>query len=153
MSDIIDGLDLLINLVTGVTLGFLAYFSNKISKMQNNIAARDVYLSVYDKISEALGSVLAKGFVDESAKALFWQARDRARLELPNELKEYTQQLYDKMLEANTIYYNKITGDFKLPVGQERNKIVQEHTDIIKKLIYEKPHQIFSKYMTIKNLF
>ena len=61
---------------------------------------REIFRFVHTKISEAITLVLKHGAVTQEAQALFWQARDQARLELPDEIKEYTQKLFDKMHKA-----------------------------------------------------
>lgn len=150
MSDCIDLVGVVVNVGIGCGIIWLARSSNKIAQTQNSIAARDVYLSVYDKLSEALGKVLVDGAVKDPAKDLFWQARDRARLELPAELEEYTQQLFDKMWEAYRLYYHKLSGENSLPAGEERSTAVTRHDEIIGELINERPHTVFERYMRIK---
>lgn len=151
MSDtVIDLAGVVVNAFVGVGLIWLAISSNKIAKNQNRIASREVYLSVYDKVTEALGHVFVDGAVKDPAKDLFWQARDRARLELPKELEDYTQQLFDDMWEAYILYYNKITGEDRLPKGDERTEVVNRHSDLIEKLIKSKPNEVFEKHMRIK---
>ncbi len=143
-------LGLMINFFIGLLLIVIAYQANKIAKNQNNLAARQIYLSVYDMITEALGHVKRDGAVKDPAKDLFWQARDRARLELPKPLELYTQELFDLMWHAYKLYYHKLFGDDRLPVGEERNAVSREHEDIIIKLNKEHPHKVFEKYMRIK---
>ncbi|PJB73307.1 MAG: hypothetical protein CO093_01050 [Alphaproteobacteria bacterium CG_4_9_14_3_um_filter_47_13] len=141
---------LFVEIIIGIALICVACGSNKIAKNQLNAARRDIYLSVYDNITKALGHVFAEGNVNDDAKDLFWQARDRARLELPDDIQQYTQNLFDKMWEAYILYYNKISGEYRLPKGKEKSAAVEEHQRIIGELIKERPHDIFSKHMKIK---
>ncbi len=141
---------IIIEAVIGGGLIWIGFNSNKIIKNQLRASSRESYLSVYDMLTEALGIVLVKAKVNDEARELFWRARDRARLELPEEIEAYCQGIWDKMWEAYKIYYNDLIGEYKLEIGEERNKISARHSEILSELSKEKPYKIFSKYMKVE---
>jgi len=110
---------------------------------------RAIFDSVYTKITEAISLVFKNAAVDEEAQALFWQARDQARRDLPNKIKKYTQRLFDKMNNCVTLNL-KLCGREPLPVGEKDNQYVDKHDKLINDLINEQPYKIFSKYMKIQ---
>lgn len=141
---------LLLSFCAGAGLIWVGYNTNRITNNQYKISSRQSYLSVYDLVTEALGHVFVDGTVKDPAKDLFWKARDRARLELPKEIEDYCQGLFDYMWEAYCLYYHKLYGDEPLPLGEERSKAADKHLEIISILIKERPHKIFSKYMKVE---
>lgn len=111
--------------------------------------SESIFLSVYQKLTEAISLILRDGQVKNPAKALFWQARDEARLQLPEEIQNYTQRLFDEMWEAYLLYYQKLTGEERLTKGPERSQASARHTELIGKLIKERPFEIFQKYLKV----
>lgn len=164
---ILYSIDVLFNIVIGIGLFVVARKANNIAKSNLELAKqeeinrnyqiskddREVFYSVYSKLSKAIGLVLTNGQVDNEARALFWQARDRARLELPTNIKEYTQQLFDTMNQAYILYHTKLYGEDPLPQGEERSKLARQHMDIITQVINAKPYEVFSPYLTLKDKF
>lgn len=142
-------LNLLLSFFVGVGLIWVGRNTNKITENQYKISSRQSYLAVYDMVTEALGHVLIDARVTDEAKDLFWKARDRARLELPKEIDDYCQELFDNMWEAYCLYYHKLYGDEPLSKGEERTKVANRHTLIISILEKERPHKIFSKFMRV----
>lgn len=110
---------------------------------------KQVFRDVYEKITRALGLSLVNFHVTNEAHKLFWQARDRARLELPEEIQRYTQEIFDLMHNAwniNTSYLGS-SENGGLPKGDDRNRKSKEHTELMTKLSKIKPSEIFSKYL------
>lgn len=164
-KDWLDLADIIISFFGVIAAASLAYQANKIAKsnlesanqqqktLTQKISSEDraIFRSNYKKVVEALGMVFRDGKVMDEAKNLFWQARDEARLELPKEIADYTQQLFDKMWNAYIIYYHDITGDACLPQGKERSDAVEKHSKVIGELIKEQPNTVYSKYMRTLN--
>lgn len=142
-------LGVMIDFIIGGFLIVISYKATRIAKNQNNIASRKAYLSVYKKLGKAFSLVSRDGDVTDEARALFWQARDRARLELPKNIERYTQDLFDKMMKAHRLY-SQLYGEGSLPVGEKRNKIASQNCAIIKELMEEHPHLIFRNHMKVK---
>ena len=95
---------------------------------------------------------MKEGRVNAEARALFWQARDQARLELPEDIQKYTQDIFDKMLEAFVPVTHEIAPNDKggQPQGDKRKAVTERESEIIKNLISEQPHEIFAKYLRVK---
>ena len=55
------------------------------------------------------------------------------------------------MHKAYVIYTCQLYGDGALPAGEERTQLSENHSELIEKLIDERPYEVFSKYMKIKN--
>lgn len=137
--------------IISAALFWLAWSTGKSRQYQVNKDAREVFLSVYNKISKGLGIVFREGTVNEDAKALFWQARDQARLELPDDVERYTQELFDKMYEIYLLERKlRTSNDGGLPAGIERDKAADRQSEIIMKLIEEQPSKVFAPYLKIK---
>lgn len=159
-----DFAGLLINFFGVVVAAALAWQANKIAK-SNLVLARQqrksssqalssedraIFRSNHRKVIDALGAIFRDGYVNDAAKNLLWQARDEARLELPADIKNYTQEIFDMMWEAYQLHYNKITGENRLPVGAAGEEACKRHSQIIRQLIEQKPSLIYKKYMRIR---
>lgn len=128
------------------------FFSLKPKARNLTPEERELFYQVYSMLSKAKGLVLRDGRVDNEANALFWEARDRARLELPDDIQEYTETLRkaaSKAYSINSSYLYPASRE-GLPVGEERSKKVDEHEDCISLIIEAKPHEIFAPYMKVK---
>ena len=143
----------------------LAYKANKIAnsnfelaKQENknriyriNKDERKIFNSVYTKITQGIGLVLRDGRVCDDAQALFWKARDEARLQLPDDIVNYTQVLFDKM---HTAYLLKIELDERgsdgSPILRDRKESAKKHMQLISELIKEEPYKIFACHMKVK---
>jgi len=128
------------------------FFSPKTQARNLTPEEREIFFQVYTKLSEAKGLVLRDGRVGNEANALFWEARDKARLELPDDIQEYTETLRvaaSKAFSINESYLYPANRD-GLPVGEERSKKVDEHEENISVIIEAKPHEIFAPYMKVK---
>lgn len=164
-APLLDGADKVIGIFISIGLFWLAHRANAIAKSNLELAEQEklsrkyrigederaIFRSCYSKISEALGLVLKLGRVTDEAKSLFWQARDQARLELPKDIQEYSQEVFDKMWEAYLLGHNDLASieNGGLPIGEERKRASARHGDIILSLINEKPYDVFSKYMKV----
>ena len=156
----------LFGIVISMILLFLTYYANKIAKSNYQLALeqkrttdykisrddRELFRSVYMKLTEAIGLVLKDGAVNLEAVSLFWEARDQARLELPNNIYDYVEGIFVKMHKAYRQNRTNLETPDKggLPVGEERSKATEEHEQLISDIISLKPYEVFSPYMKIK---
>ncbi|MDD5586762.1 MAG: hypothetical protein PHY92_07395 [Alphaproteobacteria bacterium] len=164
---LIGGANAFFGLLISIGLFCVAWRANSIAKSNLELAAqekqnreyridkdeRDLFRSVYSKISEAKGIVFTEGTVTDAAHELFWKARDQARLELPEDIQEYTQTIFDRMHKAYVLRHIPLAKheDGGHPAGSDERKAAsKEHTGLIKSLMDEQPHEAFAKYMRIK---
>ena len=162
----LDAADKLIGIAISAGLFWLAHRANGIAKSNLELAKqekqsrkyridkdeREIFRAVYRNLSDALALVLRDGRVDHEALALFWQARDQARLELPVDIQEYSENLRvaaNKAFAINELYLYPKNGE-SLPVGEERSKKVDEHESHLSILLDAKPHEHFAKYMRVE---
>lgn len=162
----LDAADKLIGVAISAGLFWLAHCANGIAKSNLELAKqekqsrkyridkdeREIFRSVYRNLSDALALVLRDGRVGHEALALFWQARDQARLELPVDIQDYSEKLRDaanKAFAINDCYLYPKNGE-ALPVGEDRNKKVAEHKSHLSILLDAKPHEHFAKYMRVE---
>lgn len=158
-APLLDGLDKLIGIAISVALFWLAYQANKIAKSNLELAEqekenrkyrisadeRKIFYSCYEKLSKAGGLVLKNDAVDNETLGLYWQARDEARLQLPDELAAYAKKLFDIARKARR---TKKGGSQS--VEDKRNEKVEEPDDYIGQLIDARPDKIFAQHMKIK---
>jgi hypothetical protein len=144
------------NLIENIKMNFLNFsFQRKHIEKEIHIhteiscVQREILNENYEKISTAKNLILQHARVTEEARNLFWKARDDSRLGFPEEIKEYTQMLFDKMHKAYVINGTFLDSQHGLPVGEERTYHVDEHYKLIAELINEKPWEIYSKHMQI----
>ncbi|HBN22270.1 MAG TPA: hypothetical protein DD412_03435 [Holosporales bacterium] len=156
---VVSVFDTIVSIIISVGLFYVAFRANGIAKSNLQIAKqekekqiykihadeRKIFHSVYNKLSNAITLVLESARVTEESKALFWQARDQARLEMPDDIKIYTQNLFDKMYAA---YLLELELE-SIKETKDRQKPVKERMKLISSLIDERPHEIFSKHLKI----
>ena len=102
---------------------------------------REIFYEVYDNLYDGLVLVSRDGHVSHDALALFWRARDQARLELPVDIQQYTETLLEAAIKALTIneVYLYSTRHKSLPVGKERSEKVAEHDEYLSILLDAEP--------------
>lgn len=147
---------LFVDFIVGLGLVGVAFQANRIARNQRldlryKVAQheREIFQSVYDIITNVLHHVNSDGRVSDAAKQLFWQARDEARLSLPSDIRQYTEQLFDEMRRADLLNF-ELSKEGGLPSGDRRSAVAKEHMDIIGMLIEERPYEIFRKHMQVK---
>lgn len=160
-KDWIDLVGLIVSILGVIVGAFLTRQANRIAKSNLELANqqqkaldqkinsedRAIFRSNYRKVIDALEIIWRDGNINDEVKNLFWQARGEARLELPKDIADYTQGLFDQMWEAYSLFHNKINGDTRLPQGEERPTACDRHSQIISQLIREQPSAIYAKYM------
>lgn len=156
---LIEAADSFFGLLISIALFFVAYQANKISTEQHKSLKykiseeeRKIFRSNYQMLTEGLGHVLREGMVNDEAKNLFWQVRDQARLELPKDIQDYTQKIFDLMWNAYMDHYHKIYDKQGNAINHpERSAAIKRESEIISQLIKLKPSEIYSKYMRVSS--
>ena len=170
LVEVYEPLFILVNSIIGILISIFlcatSFVANKIAKSNYQLALeqkrttdykisrddRELFRSVYMKLTDAIGLVLKDGAVNSEAVSLFWQARDQARLELPNHIYDYVEGIFAKMHKAYRLNRFNLNSpdDGWMPVGDERSKAAKEHDELISDIMSLKPHDVFSPYMKIK---
>jgi len=159
----LDATDKLIGMLMSAGLFYLGYHANGIAKSnlelvqqdkqsrkyQINKDEREIFRAVYRNLSNALGLVFRDGHVSDEALALFWQARDQARLELPVDIYEYSENLLEAARNAFAIH-RAFLSQTDLPIDTKRKEKVKEHESYILTFIKAKPYEQFAKYMRME---
>lgn len=154
---LIEAADSLFGLLISIGLFCIAVQANKIAKEQHNKLRykisedeREIFRSNYKMLTEGLGLVMRDAVVKDEAKNLFWQSRDQARLELPLEIQNYTQKIWDLMWENYTNHYHKIyDGEGNALNHPDRSEAIKRNHEIVLELIHLKPSEVYSKYMRL----
>lgn len=129
-------------IIPALMLVYIGYQQWKTDNDKKRYLLFDRYLKNYQKISDAIELVIKDGDVKDEALALFWQARDEARLILDEEIANYAQGLFDLAHKGYLIYRNR--GNLS---GEEREKKLHEWTYIHKELFEKKPYETYKKYL------
>lgn len=156
----------LINAFTGVVGIFIsiglfgvAIATYKLSKQGNKSLEqrideqeKQIFREVYEQLNKALGLVFQYGNVTDEAHAIFWKARDKTRLELPEDIQHYTQEVFDLMHGAWIIEKGSLKSPENggLPISKDREAKVKEHSRLINELLEKKPYKIFSPYLRVR---
>lgn len=108
---------------------------------------REAYKKNYALISEAIGNIFTEGKISQETHQKIWKARDQARLELCDEIKNYTEEIFLISHEAFSLYYSFIAGEHGLPKGPERTERVNQFYELIKRLNKFEPHKKYRPYI------
>jgi len=161
-SPLADAADVAFTFLIGIGLVMIARQANRIAKSNVKLAEersrdrgwaiksdeRATFKSNYEKVSNALGLTMRDGTVAGEARALIWQARDDARLELPKEISDYTENLFSRMNDA---YRTELLLSNSASLSDEkRNGLTDKNHEIMMVLIEEKPFLVYEKYLKFK---
>ena len=151
-------LEIIVNLLIGGGLVYVGLQANSITKSNKAQASyqlkqyeREIFKDNYSKISKALGLVFRDGEVFEEAMDLFWDARDQARLELPQDIVDYTEEL--RKIASEAFASNRMCYDIN---GQPKSTHNPEDLDkahkAVLKLISENSYEKYRLHMKIAPL-
>lgn len=160
---LLEAVKALLSLFIGAGLLFVGLKVNEVAKSNLELAKekkdkliykisekeRDIFRSNYQKVSEALGLVLREGNVSNDARELFWKARDEARLELPQDIQDYTESLFKEMLKAYNAHHFLLYEETDLSNNERREHIAEQHSNAINFLMNTNPNEVYSQYMKI----
>lgn len=125
----------------------LAKNKNMLLKFKTDDFERKIFLDTYNELNNGLEIVYRKGSVDIKAREHFWKARDKARLELPKEIENYCQQIFD-IASENFILERKLEKK-NWKNEESRLKASEKSSDLLEEILNFKPYQEFSKYLKI----
>lgn len=150
----LEGFEIFLNALISAGLFFVGWQANKIAKAQHEhqlyktlMDGRDLYKSTYDKLTEGIALIVKNGKVCDHAISLIWQARDDARLYLPEEIEHYIEEL--RKLTIKTLELKNEMDE--LGSGTEYDKISSQYTGLLISFTRQQSSEIFSKYMKVKN--
>jgi hypothetical protein len=166
-APILEAIETLFGVVIGIGLFCLAYRANGIAKSNLKIAAqekasrlyrmdkdeREIFRSCYEKLVMALALVGTHGRVTNEAFNLFSQALGQARLELPQPIHNYMQEIGKELKEADCLQIElKTPEEGGLLTGEKREQVSTKHMELIRSLLKKKPDEVFRPYMKVPAL-
>lgn len=165
-TNFVDFIGVLVNLIIGTALFYVGWEANKIataSTEQTEQSAKEfkanlhetdkaVIRANYSKVSEALSLILQEGCVKDDSMRLLWQARDEARLELPEPIMDYTESLREKAQKAwaiNKFLYDR-EGNVKNANHRNRDAKIEEEHKLLLDFMEEEPHKVYRSILEIR---
>jgi len=156
----IDIINIVIQIIVGCGLIWIGKTANEIYKQQTNFLEnqlsdweKESIKENYHKISKALAEIERDGSIispfpeyENHSLELIWKAKDDAKLCLPKEIKDYTNNLFKKIKDLQLILH-KLNY---LEIGEERNDLCSKKASILKQLSKENPNEIYSKCLKRK---
>ncbi len=166
-KDFIGLLDVLFNLLIGCSLFYIGWEANNIarasrestsqSKIQHQSHLREyernIFKENYQLVNRGVELVWKMGCVEEEALSFFWQARDAARTELPNDIAEYTEKLRTTAQKAYAAYrftYDANGQAINMDREERRAKVDEAH-EAVGELLEEKPYEIYRRHLRISS--
>ncbi len=147
-----------ISALTSFALVYIGYEANEVAKSNretNRIKLtqheREIFKENYNKLSKAMRLIQIEGCVEREAISLIWQTLDEAKLELPNDITSYVESIRAKAQKA-WAHHNFIfttNGDPKNIHSPNRDKAIEEESQLVLELYKETPYKTYRKYLKI----
>lgn len=132
-SNLITLLDVLVNLIIGLALFWVAFKANNIakatqesSKQKLEAHERQIVKDNYVKLLKAIETAIASGVVKNESMFQFWEVNQSSKIELPEELHGFVESVV-KIAEQSWIAYT-------YAYDHEGNAINMDKTDRSEKL-------------------
>lgn len=141
----------LAQILFGASAAWIAYQQWVLSRNKSKFELYEKRYEAYKGLQSFLGSILRNGKIDtEDLIAFKWKFEEHFFL-FGSDIHDYVKNIYEKSLEFRG-YEHHLSGIGSLPVGPDRNKIVNKQDALLKWLI-EQPSdckKLFEKYLRIK---
>lgn len=137
--------------VFGGSALWIAFLQWKLSKNKSKFELYEKRYEAYKELKKFLGSILSNAKVETKDLISFkWKFEEHFFL-FEKDVHNYVKLIYEKSLEHRRLGH-KIYGLNSLPIGAERNKVVDEQHEILTWLIdqSENSKEHFEKYLRIK---
>ena len=121
----------------------------QVEKLQFKRELYDRRLAVYFSLLEYLSQVFREANVDINASIGFLRKTREAYFLFGKEVADYLNVVYNKSVELHG--YNKRLHHADLPVGEERNRLAQEESELLKWLNHQMTdsREIFEKHLSL----
>lgn len=119
-------------------------FMNKADVLTDD--ERKIFKRNYDLVCSFVSEYIKVGYVNSDVLDIIYKAFDDARLNLPDDIVEFTEMWANKAKDAFILHHQWE----KLPVGEERSKLIDEEFEITKEVLAMKPAEIYRKYLKVE---
>lgn len=107
---------------------------------------RKIFKRNYDLVCSFVSEYLKIGYVNGDVLDIIYKAFDDARLNLPDDIVKFTEMWANKAKDAFILHHQWE----RLPVGEERSKLIDEEFEITKEVLAMKPAEIYRKYLKVE---
>lgn len=107
---------------------------------------RKIFKRNYDLVCSFINEYIKIGYINGNALDMIYKAFDEARLNLPDDIVEYTESWANKAKNAFILHHKWE----RLPVGKERSNLIDEEYKITKEILDMKPSEIYRKYLKVE---
>lgn len=107
---------------------------------------RKIFKHNYDLVCSFINEHMKVGYVNGNALDMIYKAFDEARLNLPDDIVEFTESWANKAKNAFVLHRQWE----RLPVGEKRSKLIDEEFEITKEILDMKPAEIYRKYLKVE---
>lgn len=107
---------------------------------------RKIFKHNYDLVCSFINEHMKVGYVNGNALDMIYKAFDEARLNLPDDIVEFTESWANKAKNAFVLHRQWE----RLPVGEKKSKLIDEEFEIIKEILDMKPAEIYRKYLKVE---
>lgn len=140
----IEHVEALMPLIPGLMLVYIGFRQWKTDDTKRRYSFINRYLKNYRRVSKAISLTIEKGQVGEEAGALFWQARDEARLILEDEIADFTESLFKLAHESYRDQLLLKNGGLE---PDERVLKAKRNSDILAQMLEIKLYEKYRKYI------
>jgi hypothetical protein len=123
--------------VIAVIVAWIAYQQMKINKYKIRIDLFEKRMQIFSVIRESLSKIFTDGSPQKVNWNDFYFAIEQSKFLLNNELQLYLNEIESKMrqMRATEMLLYGSDGKGGLPVGEQRNKVCDENSELLKWLI------------------
>ncbi|MBK8202614.1 MAG: hypothetical protein IPK68_09970 [Bdellovibrionales bacterium] len=138
--------------VIAIAVGWITYRQMKITQAEVRLSLYDRRLQVFENVKKFLSFIARDAALETKTLLELKHETNQAIFLFDKEVSDYIDQLYKKGLDFRGTNL-KLNGEGRLPVGQERNKVVQENSDILKWFLnqFDVSRDLFKKYMSFND--
>lgn len=143
----------LLTLSIGVAAWYLGYRQQQTNALRLKHELFERRFQVYDAFRKFLGGILAEGKTSHGACLTMLRETNQAEFLFGSDVPEYHLSAYHKGLDL-VESHRKLDGVPRLPVGDERERVVHENAEQVKWFgdQYEVIGKLFGKYLNLTRL-
>ena len=133
---------------------YIAYHQYKVNKLRLHHELYERRLRVHKAVQAFLSEILRGGDIRFDRCSQFYADASEASFLFDNTVQKFIDDIYKKAIDMHAFHEKMYPSDGSpgLPVGAERNKVVDENSKLCKWLIDQLSvsKKLFRKYMAIK---
>ena len=120
-----------VTLVLGTVGGFIAYGQYKTNRDKLRLDLFEKRLEAYEKLQLFFNELFKHARVKNDTIPILAEARYRFQFLFGDEIEKHIDEVWDKTLEMSALY-DKMYGEDSLPLGKERTRVGEQHSDLLK---------------------